>query len=49
MAATTSAYCRQLDNAAQARPYLDALPAGWVTEALNLAGVDDPAGEAVAG
>jgi hypothetical protein len=29
----------QLDNAAQARPYLDALAAGRVTEALNLAGV----------
>src|SRR5215813_6590733 len=29
----------QLDNAAQAKPYLDALAAGRLTEALNLAGV----------
>ena len=29
----------QLDNAAQAKPYLDALAAGRVTEALDLAGV----------
>ena len=29
----------QIDNATQAQPYLDALAAGRVTEALNLAGV----------